>query len=84
MTKARPTVIKKRRRAPKTWAQDTARAARYEALAQDRIADLLQAVPEEERAGLCRALVQEAVRADAEIRGQHEAAAWAAKQARAA
>jgi hypothetical protein len=81
--KGRPHVVK-RRRAAKTWQQDSARAAHYETLASDAIASLLEVVPEDQRPGLARAIVQEAVKADAEVRGAHEAAAWAAKQARAA
>jgi hypothetical protein len=81
MTRAH--VVKTRRRSH-TLAVDTRRAAHYEALAQDGIAGLLQAVPEDQRPGLARAIVQEAVRADAEVRGSNEAAAWASKLARVA
>lgn len=80
---SRAHVVMTKRRGP-TLAVDQARAARFEAQACAVIENLLEAVPETERAGLCRALVQEAVRADAEVRGRHEAAAWAAKQARVA
>lgn len=80
---SRPHVIRTKRRGH-TLSVDTRRAARFEALASDAIANLLEVVPEEQRPGLARAIVQEAVRADAEVRGRDEAAAWAAKQARAA
>jgi hypothetical protein len=80
---SRAHVVKTKRRGH-TLAVDTRRAAHFEALAQDAIAGLLEAMPEDQRPGLARAIVQEAVKADAEVRGAHEAAAWAAKQARAA
>lgn len=78
---SRPHVIKTQRRAH-TLAVDSRRAAHYEALAQDAIAGLLEGLPEDQRPGLARAIVQEAVKADAEVRGPVEAAAWAAKQGR--
>ena len=80
---SRPHVTKTKRRAH-TLAIDTRRAEHYEALASDAIASLLDVVPEDQRGGLARAIVQEAVKADAEVRGQHEAAAWASKLARVA
>jgi hypothetical protein len=80
---SRAHVVKTKRRAH-TLTVDTRRAAHYEAMASNAIASLLEVVPEAQRGGLARAIVQEAVRADAEVRGPHEAAAWAAKQARAA
>ena len=53
-----PHVIKTRRRG-QTLAIDTARAARFEALAGDAIAELLEAAPAELRGGLARAIVYE-------------------------
>ena len=80
---SRPHVIKAKRRGL-TLLIDTARARRLEMQAREALAMLLAATPEDDRPGLARAIVQEAVRLDACVRGEDDARAWAAKQARAA
>lgn len=78
-----PHIIKRQRRGY-TFLIDTERADRLATLARKKLTELLAMTPEHDKAGRARALVQEAVRADEDVRGVHEARAWAAKQARAA
>jgi hypothetical protein len=80
---SRPHVIHTKRRGH-TLALDTARAARFELMAREAFEHLFTGLSEDQRPGMARALVQEAVRRDAIERGEHEARAWAAKQGRAA
>lgn len=79
----RPHVIERKRRSH-TLRVDTAKAQRFGAMVRRALADLFAQVPAEDHAGLSRTAVQEIVTHDAEVRGEHEARTWAAKQGRAA
>lgn len=72
-------VVKKTGR---TLVHDRRRAPVLEQLARGAIQALFRSAPANDQAAISRALVQEAIRWDASLRGAHEASSWASAQAR--